>query len=192
MRFLPLPSSREEVLEIGGLFPPDRRTLRLGRQATEASVKRERLTDYRILHFATHAVMDEEVPALSGVVLSLVDTGEEDGVLRMNEIFNLHLDADLVVLSACQTGLGKLVKGEGMVGLTRAFLYAGSPRVVVSLWEVNDLAMPEFMKKFYDGIRRGENAATALRRAKLAMLQSDSPAYHHPYFWAPFVLVGLQ
>ena len=117
---------------IGALYPPARRKMYLGSDATEASVKRENLTRYTRLHFATHAVLDEQVPARSGIVLSLANTGDEDGVLRTNEIFNLELNADLVVLSACQTGLGTLVKGEGMVGLTRAFLYAGSPRVVVT------------------------------------------------------------
>jgi CHAT domain-containing protein/lipopolysaccharide biosynthesis regulator YciM len=192
IHFYPLPMTRDEVVGIGEFYRPDQRKLRLGPEATEASVKHDRLTDYRIIHFATHSVMDEETPAMSGVVLSLVNTGDEDGVLRMNEIFNLDLDADLVVLSACPTGLGKLMRGEGMVGLTRAFMYAGSPRVVVSLWEVNDMATPEFMKAFYKGLTHGDTTTAALRRAKLAMLKSDTPAYHHPYFWAPFVLVGLQ
>jgi CHAT domain-containing protein len=192
IRFYPLPMTRDEILGIGQLFRPDQRKLCLGLEATEASLKREKLTDYKRIHFATHSVIDEEVPAMSGVVLSLVNTGDEDGVLRMNEIFNLDIDADSVVLSACQTGLGKLMRGEGMVGLTRAFMYAGSPRVVVSLWQVNDLATPEFMKAFYRRLTQGDSTTATLRRAKLAMLRSDIAAYHHPYFWAPFVLVGLQ
>jgi CHAT domain-containing protein len=108
----------------------------------------------------------------------------------MSEIFNLEINADLVVLSACQTGLGKLVRGEGMVGLTRAFLYAGSRRVAVSLWEVNDLATADFMKSFYEHMGSTSPAA-ALRAAKLAMIHSTSPAYRHPYYWATFVLTGL-
>jgi CHAT domain-containing protein len=192
IQFYSLPMTRNEVLGIGQLFRPDHRKLCLGLQASEAALKQEKLTDYRRIHFATHSVIDEEVPAMSGVVLSLVNTGDEDGVLRMNKIFNLDFDADLVVLSACQTGLGKLMRGEGMVGLTRAFMYAGSPRVVVSLWQVNDMATPAFMKAFYRRLTQGDTATAALRRAKLAMLRSDIPAYHHPYFWAPFVLVGLQ
>jgi CHAT domain-containing protein/Tfp pilus assembly protein PilF len=192
IQFCPLPMTRNEVLGIGQLYRPDQRKLCLGLEATEASLKREKLTDYKRIHFATHSVIDEEVPAMSGVVLSLVNAGDEDGVLRMNKIFNLDLDADLVVLSACQTGLGKLMRGEGMVGLTRAFMYAGSPRVVVSLWQVNDMATPAFMKAFYRRLTQGDTATAALQRAKLAMLRSDIPAYHHPYFWAPFVLVGLQ
>ena len=191
MNFAPLPYTRVEVTEIAQLYAPDMRTIHLGRDASEASVKRENLTEYRHLHFATHALIDDEIPARSGVVLSLVNAGAEDGILRMSEIFNLKIDADLVVLSACQTGLGKLVKGEGIVGLTRAFMYAGTPRVAVSLWEVNDLATAEFMQRFYQHIKAGQLTADALRAAKLAMIHSDTSAYRHPYFWAPFVLVGL-
>jgi CHAT domain-containing protein len=117
-----------------------------------------------------------------------VNTGNEDGILRMTEVFNLEMNADLVVLSACQTGLGNLVRGEGMIGLTRAFLYAGARRVAVSLWDVNDLTTPDFMQSFYRRLRQGDAAAAALRSTKIEMLHSDSPVHSHPYFWAPFVL----
>jgi CHAT domain-containing protein len=190
IKFPPLPNTRAEVETIGALYPAARRKIYIGPNATEASVKSEHLPSYKRLHFATHAVLDEQVPARSGVVLSLANTGNEDGILRTNEIFNLELNADLVVLSACQTGLGTLVKGEGMVGLTRAFLYAGSPRVVVSLWEVNDRATADFMKTFHQKMKEGQSPGLALRAAKLNMLQSGSAAYRHPYFWTPFVLVG--
>lgn len=175
---------------IGGLFSPASRKIYLGSNATESSVKLEKLTEYKRLHFATHAVLDEQTPARSGIVLSLVNTGKEDGILRASEIFNLELDADLVVLSACQTGLGKLIRGEGMVGLTRAFLYAGSSRVLVSLWQVNDLATAEFMTIFYQKMKLGHPPSLAHREAKLAMIHSGAPAYQHPFFWTPFVLVG--
>jgi len=191
VRFAPLPNTRVEVREIAKLFPPGMRTVHLGHDASKVSVKNEYLEQYRRIHFATHAVIDEEIPARSGLVLSLVDASADDGILRMAEIFNLKLDADLVVLSACQTGLGKLIKGEGMVGLTRAFMYAGTPRVAVSLWEVNDLATADFMKAFYRSMKAGQTPAAALRAAKLSMIHSSAHAYHHPYFWAPFVLVGL-
>lgn len=135
-------------------------------------------------------MIDEEVPARSGVVLSLNGEGEEDGVLQMNEIFNLDLKADMVVLSACQTGLGKVVGGEGMIGLTRAFMYAGTPSVVVSLWNVNDRFTAEFMGSFYRHLKAGTSKVEALRQAKLEMFRSDIPAYRFPYYWAPFVLVG--
>ena len=137
---------------------------------------------------ATHAFVDERAPLRSG--LTPRPGGDDDGILRMNEILALKMNADVVVLSACQTGLGKLVKGEGMVGLTRAFLHAGASRLVVSLWEVNDVATAEFMKLFYGKMKAGFSPASALHEAKLAMRASDVPAYRHPYFWAPFVLVG--
>lgn len=188
IHFPKLPNTRREVESIGRLFPVERRTTFLGLAATEASVKHTNLLDYRLLHFATHAIVDDRVPARSGIVLSLVNTGEEDGILRMNEVFNLEMNADLVVLSACQTGLGNLVRGEGMVGLTRAFLYAGARRVAVSLWDVNDLTAPDFMQSFYRRLRQGAAPAGALRSAKIEMLHSDSPVRANPYFWAPFVL----
>jgi len=187
-----LPNTGEEVRAIAGLFPSERRRTRTRAEASEASLKAENLTQVGRLHFATHAVLDERAPVRSGVVLSLVNPGQEDGILRTNEIFNLELDADLVVLSACQTGLGALVRGEGIMGLTRAFLYAGARRVVVSLWEVSDLSTTEFMKSFYQSMRSGNNPGAALRQAKLAMLRSAAPLYRHPYFWAPFVQVGAE
>jgi CHAT domain-containing protein len=188
VRFPPLPNTRREVEAVGRLFPAERTKIFLGTDATEASVKHMNLSDYRLVHFATHAIVDDRIPARSGVVFSLVNTGLEDGILRMNEVFNLEMSADLVVLSACQTGLGSLIRAEGMVGLTRAFLYAGARRVAVSLWDVNDLTAPDFMQSFYRGLRQGEAPASALRSAKIEMLHSDSPVRANPYFWAPFVL----
>jgi len=185
-----LPNTKTEIEQIGALFPPAREKLRLGPEATEASVKAERLGAYRLLHFATHAVIDERAPARSGIVLSLVNTGKEDGILRASEIFNLTLNADLVTLSACRTGLGKVVRGEGMIGFTRAILYAGSSRVLVSLWEVNDLATPALMKSFYTRLRAGQSVAEALREAKITMIHSDRPAHRHPHLWAPFIVSG--
>jgi CHAT domain-containing protein len=189
VQFVRLPNTRKEVESIASLYKSTDRKVYFGREATKTAFEREHLAGYRVLHLATHAVIDERVPARSGVVLS--GSGAEDGILRVPDVFNLDLDADLVVLSACQTGLGKLVKGEGMVGLTRSFLYAGSSRIAVSLWEVNDMATAELMESFYRGMRGGAAPAAALRGAKLTMLRSARPAYRHPYFWAPFVITGL-
>jgi CHAT domain-containing protein len=116
--------------------------------------------------------------------------GNEDGILRARDILKLRLDADIVVLSACQSGLGKLVRGEGIAGLSQAFLYAGAERVVVSSWEVNDLATSELMKEFYTGLSRNVAPGEALQQAKLAMIRSGAPAYRNPYYWASFVLIG--
>src|SRR5271157_167669 len=188
-KFTALPAARAEVEAIGALFPPGLRRTRLGAEASEAALKREDLTAYKRLHFATHGVVDEQIPARSGLLLA-PGGPEEDGVLQLNEIFNLDLDADLVTLSACQTGLGKLVTGEGVVGLTRAFLYAGAARVAVSLWEVDDLATGRLMEAFYRQMKAGARPAEALRQAKLEMLRAEPAAWRNPYFWAPFVLVG--
>ncbi len=112
------------------------------------------LSQYRIIHCSTHGLLDSRHPELSGLVLSLVDEAgqPQEGFLRLHEIYDLRLNADLVVLSACQTGLGRDVKGEGLIGLTRGFMYAGAPRVMASLWQVDDAATAELMKRFYRGV----------------------------------------
>src|SRR4029077_18210000 len=149
------------------------------------------LSQYRILHFATHAFIDKVRPELSGIVLSLVDEKghPQDGFLQLHEIYNLKLPAELVVLSACETGLGKEIKGEGLVGLTQGFMYAGARRVVVSLWSVNDKATAELMARFYRGmLRENKTPAAALRTAQLEM--SRQSQWQSPYYWAAFVLQG--
>ena len=151
----------------------------------------DKLGKYRIVHFATHTLLNNVHPELSGIVLSLVDENgkPQNGFLRLLEIYNLRLSADLVVLSGCQTALGKQVKGEGLIGLTRGFMYAGAARVVVSLWEVNDEATAELMKKFYEAMfKKGMRPAAALRTAQLAMWKS--PWWKAPYYWAGFELQG--
>jgi CHAT domain-containing protein len=143
------------------------------------------------VHFATHGYIDSERPDLSAVVLSLVDKNgdPQDGFLRAHDIYNLNLPAELVVLSACQTGLGKEVKGEGLVGLTRGFMYAGARRLVVSLWNVNDKATAELMRRFYRGMLLQKlTPAAALRQAQTQM--SHHPRWSSPYYWAAFVLQG--
>jgi CHAT domain-containing protein len=187
--FGPLPYAGRELNEIAGLFPAGQVKIIVGAQLTEATLKRERLAEYKRLHFASHALVDERVPDRSGIVLSAAADGE-DGILRVPQILRLRIDADLVVLSACQTALGKLVRGEGMLGLSRAFLTSGAARVIVSGWEVNDLSTADFMKTFYTFLRENIPPAEALRQAKLSLLHSSSPAYRHPYYWAPFILLG--
>ena len=188
LRLTPLPNTRYEVDGIAALYPTSMSTTHLGRAATKTSVQQENLTEYKRIHFATHAFIDERRPERSGIVLS--SAGQEDGVLRINDILALKLNADLVVLSACQTGLGKLMRGEGISGLTRAFLFAGTPRVVASLWNVNDAATTDLMKSFYRKMKDGLAPARALQAAKLEMMRSGVAAYRAPYFWAAFVLVG--
>ena len=160
------------------------------RASRDIAVSRE-LEQYRIVHFATHGLINSQRPELSGVVLSLVDEQgrAQDGFLRLHDIYNLKLAADLVVLSACQTALGREIKGEGLVGLTRGFMHAGSPRVVASLWEVRDRATAELMKRFYRGILiQGLRPAAALRAAQVSMWKE--PQWSAPFYWAGFVLQG--
>jgi CHAT domain-containing protein len=143
------------------------------------------------VHFATHGLLHSEHPELSGIVLSLVNENGQpvDGFLRLNEIYNMNLSADLVVLSACQTALGKEVKGEGLIGLTRGFMYAGSPRVVASLWKVDDVATAEFMKLFYQKMLQEKmRPAAALRAAKVEMRKQKR--WSAPFYWAAFELQG--
>ena len=124
------------------------------------------------------------------MLLSRAPQSPEDGALQMGEIMRLKMNADLVALSACSTGLGKLVNEEGILGLTRAFFYAGGRNVTVSLWDVNDSARSTLMRSYYENLNRGSVPAATLRRAKVNMLRSDNPLWRHPYCWAPFVAVG--
>jgi CHAT domain-containing protein len=162
-----------------------------GFQANRAAAISEELGRYRIVHFATHGLLNGEHPELSGLVFSLVDEDgkPQDGFLRLHEIFNLRLPADVVTLSACQTALGREVRGEGLIGLTRGFMYAGAPRVVASLWQVDDLATAELMKRFYQGmLKEGLRPAAALRAAQLEMAKQKRWA--SPFFWSAFVIQG--
>ena len=172
-------------------MPLDSPDIRLGRAANERDVKALDLGAYRYLHFATHGVLAGDVPYLNQPALVLsqtADLGGEDGFLTMSEVLKLPLRADMVVLSACQTALGREVTGEGVVGLTRAFLYAGSRAAVVSLWPVDDASTAVFMARFYEHVRGGLTPARALARAKLD-LRAD-PRHAHPFHWAPFVFFG--
>ncbi|HEX4950559.1 MAG TPA: CHAT domain-containing tetratricopeptide repeat protein [Blastocatellia bacterium] len=185
-----LPYTRNEVNEIAMLFPPAERRVFLGTDAQEQAVKTEPLRQYRYVHFAAHSNVDEEHPARSGIILSQLADSKEDGMLQMSEVMRLKLHADLVTLSACRTGLGKLLNGEGMIGLTRAFFYAGAESVAVSLWNVNDIATASLMRSFYKHLQQGKAKDEALQAAKLALLKGQQRAWRHPYYWAAFVLAG--
>ncbi|HYV06427.1 MAG TPA: CHAT domain-containing protein [Blastocatellia bacterium] len=186
-----LAMSRREADQITALASTGQPLKALDFAASRATAMSPELGQYRILHFATHSLLNNQQPELSGIVLSLVDEQgrPQDGFLRLYEIYNLKLEADLVVLSACQTALGKEIKGEGLVGLTRGFMYAGTPRVVASLWKVSDEATAELMKRFYQKmLKDGLRPAAALRAAQVSMLKEKPwmPAYN----WAGFVLQG--
>ena len=172
LTFRRLPSSAREARAIAALIPPKQRLLALDFDASRARALSPELAQYRDLHFATHGELDSRRPELSKLVLSLFDEKgrPEDGFLRLNDIYNLHLDADLVVLSACRTALGQEIRGEGLVGLTRGFMYAGAARVLASLWSVEDRATADLMESFYrERLRQGLSPAAALRRAQLEM-----------------------
>jgi CHAT domain-containing protein len=183
--------SRREATAILASASDGRATAALDFRANRATATGVELSQFRHIHFATHGLLNSTHPQLSGIVLSLVDErGEaQDGYLRLHEVFNLNLPAELVVLSACQTGLGKEVRGEGLVGLTRGFMYAGSPRVAASLWKVDDAATADLMAAFYRGmLKEGLPPSAALRRAQVEMLAQKHR--QSPYYWAAFVLQG--
>ena len=182
--FAPLPNARAEVQSLGKLFPGG--ATYVGERASEEQVKKEEVGRYRYLHFAAHGYFDGANPERSGIVLS--PSGSDDGFLQAREISKFDLHADLVTLSACQSGLGKVLDGEGVQGLSRAFFLAGARSVVVSLWNVNDAATGELMRRFYSDLKAGVPKDEALRQAKLAV--SKEPRWRHPYYWAPFVLQG--
>ena len=190
-RFLRLAATQREAQTLVALDGKKRSHAALGLEASREAALDPELADYRFVHFATHGWLDAQRPELSAVVLSTVasDGRERDGFLRLHEISALKLNADLVVLSACDTGLGREVEGEGLVGLVRAFMQAGAPRVVASLWKVPELATTEVMSGFYRGmLRDGSSPAAALRRAQLAV--RSEPRWRRPRHWAGFVLQG--
>ena len=187
-----LRATRREAERILALAPPDRRLAAVDFEASRATASSPALGEYRIVHIATHGLLNTLHPELSGLVLSLVapDGSPQDGFLRLHDIFNLELPVDLVVLSACQTGLGQDVKGEGIIGLTRGFIHAGAARVVVSLWNVDDDATAALMERFYQGMIGPAqlSPAAALRAAQLDL--SRQPRWRSPYYWAGFTLHG--
>jgi CHAT domain-containing protein len=159
--------------------------------ANEDNLDTRDVTKYRVIHVATHGLLDAERPQFTGVVLSLVGNKTNDGFVRTDEVFNLRLGSPLVMLSACETGLGKEKRGEGVMGLTRAFMYAGAPTVGVSLWSVADKSTADLMTDFYKRLLstgEGTTSSSALRGAQLDMISGKR--YSAPFYWAPFVLVG--
>lgn len=190
----PLPrllGTRREARSILAYVPRETSLEALDFDANQTAATAGSLGEYRILHFATHGIVNTNNPELSGIVLSLVDEsgGPRDGFLQMHELYARRLPAELVVLSACQTALGRETHGEGLVGLVRGFMYAGSPRVVASLWKVDDRATAELMKRFYRGMLvDGLRPAAALRAAQIELL--GQKAWRDSYYWAAFVLQG--
>lgn len=182
-----LPATHKEAMEIEKLFN-NRSKMLMQEEAQEANLKNNTLKDYNFLHFSTHGTVNEDNPELSAIFLR--KDAKEDGTLYSGEIYNLELNASLVTLSACETGLGKVSKGEGIIGLTRAFLYAGTKNILVSLWTVSDVATAEFMIDFYKNLQSQNQTSLSqtLRTSKLKMLENEEFAL--PYYWAAFILIG--
>ena len=185
--FSQLPYSGKEILKISKYFSPEERDLFLKNKAKEDMLHEVTRNNYKIIHFACHALLDEKFPFRSALILSSDKDSKEDGFLHVREIYNLNLNADLVVLSACQTGRGKLEKGEGILGFPRIFFCLGARSVLLSLWKINDKSTSYFMNYFYYYLSKRHNKIEALRLAKLRMLKSR---FRHPFYWAAFILNG--
>jgi CHAT domain-containing protein len=186
-----LPFSSREVEQIAGLVAENERMVITGFDASKDAVIGTRLADFQYVHLATHGIIDAEQPALSSLVLSLRDrTGSvQNGYLRLHDIYGMKLNADLVVLSACDTALGREIRGEGLIGLTQGFLYAGTASVVASLWQVPDKATAELMTRFYRNLlEKEQRPAKALRTAQLEL--AEDRRWRDPYYWSGFVVQG--
>ncbi|NRB49171.1 MAG: CHAT domain-containing protein [Saprospiraceae bacterium] len=191
--FTPLPESEREANDIFKLFTkgkdPIQNKLALREVATEHNLKANLEAPYRFIHIAGHSFANLKNPEFSGIACFTKDSSiEEDGILYMGEIYALDTYADLVTLSSCESGLGKLERSDGLIGLNRAFVYTGIPNVVFSLWKVYDRVSSNLMVDFYGAVLAGENYATSLRRAKLKLLESEATA--SPHYWSPFLLIG--
>jgi CHAT domain-containing protein/uncharacterized protein HemY len=183
-----LPGTRAEARALRSLFPTA--VIYTGMQAQEETVKRDG-GNYRYLHFATHSFCNDAVPMLSSIVLAIPFKGSrDDGFLTARELSELNLNAELVTLSACNTARGEERSGEGVIGLSWALLVAGCPTQVVSQWSVSDASTATLMAHFYRGLKAGKGKAASLRQAELTLLHGRDARYSHPYYWAPFVLIG--
>lgn len=181
--------SAEEVEKIASYFGTESADVFLQKEASEQRIKNMQLEGYNYIHFATHGTVDELIPDFSSLVLSMDPERNEDGLLQAWEIMELQINAELVVLSACETGLGKLVRGEGLIGLTRSLVYSGASSVLVSLWSVADQSTSGFMTQFYEYlINESLEKAFSLQMTKQDMIESTDLA--HPFYWAPFILIG--
>jgi CHAT domain-containing protein len=187
----PLFFARQELNELRKFAPDEDGVVYSDFSATRENLRNLDLRQYRILHIATHGFLDAKQPELSGLVLTLMDRKGQrvSGFVGLSDIYSLRAPVDLVVLSACRTALGKEVRGEGLVGLTRGFMYAGASTVVASLWKVDDEATSELMKRFYTNmLQHGMTPAAALRAAQNSIRQE--PLWRSPYYWAAFTLQG--
>ncbi|MGO9273431.1 MAG: CHAT domain-containing protein [Terriglobia bacterium] len=188
LRLSNLPGTQQEVLNSAELLG-GQHTLLLGKDATEAAFKSQRLADFSVIHLAVHGIASTQFPDRAALVLGSAPSSGEDGLLQVREIRDLPLDADLVTLSACDTGEGKLLGEEGIASLERAFLLAGAKAVIASLWTAEDACTTLLMKRLYWHLADGEDKGSALRQAKLDLLKEFGEETV-PFYWAGFTLVG--
>lgn len=188
--FSSLPESEREVTEISRLFNSKGFANKLFKydSANEGNLKSEEIAKFSCLHLATHGFINDRFPKLSGLLFSKIIGSNEDGILYSEEIFGLNLKVKLIALSACESGLGNIIRGEGILGLTRALIYAGAENILVSLWQVADKSTSELMIQFYKNVLEGKNFTSSLREAKLKLIKDG--IYSYPLEWAPFVLIG--
>ena len=187
LKLEPLPDAEKEILKIGAFYGKSQSNLFIGKKATEEIFKSQ-AANFRVLHFATHAIADNENPMYSFLVLSQGAGAKDDGILEAWEIMQLNLKADLAVLSACETGRGRLGEGEGIIGLSWAFFVAGIPATIVSQWNVESQSTSDLMVEFHRRLRQDPSKAKALQTATISLLKNRRTT--HPYFWAGFVLIG--
>ena len=198
---VPLPGTKIEASTIDTLFSQNHKEAAdfIGEDAKEDLAKSGEMDKYNYIHIASHGFVNQEEPEFSGIfMVPGSDTGGEDGILFAGEVYNINLNSELVTLSACETGLGKITKGEGIIGLTRALIYAGAKNITVSLWKVSDASTQKLMIDYYSEFlplsipqdrKSSLSYAYALKVAKMKMIQSGGE-FSHPYYWSPFVLIG--
>jgi CHAT domain-containing protein len=184
----PLVGTIKEVQSINETVPS---RVFINEKATEANFKKH-ASDYNVLHLAMHTIMRDDNPLYSMLAFTNVDTGDsiEDNKLYAYEIYNLKLNAQMAVLSSCNSGFGKMQKGEGMMSLARGFIYAGCPSIIMTLWQVADKSSSELMTSFYKYLKRGKSKQEAMRLAKIDYLESADDLTSNPYFWSGFVVLG--
>jgi len=195
-QIIALPGTETEVNAIFNQYQSQSKKamILLHQRANKSFVMSDSISKFKIIHFATHGFVNSQKPEYSGLLLAQDSLLEENGMLTNSEIYNLKLNSELVVLSACETGLGKIVKGEGIIGLTRALLYAGTKNIIVSLWKVSDASTSELMENFYAELLKSarfskpRGFSNPLQQAKLKMILEGK--YAHPFYWSPFILVG--
>jgi len=186
----PISETRSEIEKIENIFGSESTDIYLSTSATESNFRKQAGKNYSYIHLALHGISDVYNPHRSAMIFSIIDNKLDDGLLHTNEIYSMDLKSDLVFLSACKTGTGKFMPGEGVMNLARPFLVTGARSTIVTLWNINDKSTSEFVGVFYKRLQSGDSKADALVFAKRYFIGNQRKLYRHPYFWAPFILIG--